>query len=217
MDIESTYRIPEAHPDPQTLILISRHSSWFPDTHLDFQPLIFYFQTLIFYFQTLILIPRHLSWFPNILQENPCNHPVVILRDAAFVDVEGLVRYVYRGEVDVQPERLQNFLKTAELLKIKGLAEQSVSKNGDQDDGGFAEVRGPWWGCEVVKTLVVLNDIRFYNLKKLVTSQLYHPVRRMLWSYYRAYCGRIILIVFFNCTLVYGYAQIFIFKFLPFL
>jgi broad-like protein len=74
-------------------------------------------------------------------QENPCHHPVVILRDAAFVDVEGLIRYVYRGEVDVQPERLQNFLRTAELLKIKGLAEQSLFKNSDQDDDNVSEVR----------------------------------------------------------------------------
>ena len=58
------------------------------------------------------------------MQENPCEHPVVILRDASAADVEGLVRYIYRGEVDVEPDRLQSFLRTAELLKIKGLADQ---------------------------------------------------------------------------------------------
>lgn len=52
---------------------------------------------------------------------------MVILRDAAYVDVEGLVRYVYRGEVDVEPKRLQSFLRTAEVLKIKGLADQNIS------------------------------------------------------------------------------------------
>lgn len=51
---------------------------------------------------------------------------MVIIRDASFSDVEGLVRYVYRGEVEVLPERLPSFLKTAELLKIKGLAEQTL-------------------------------------------------------------------------------------------
>ncbi len=54
---------------------------------------------------------------------------MVILRDASFADVEGLVRYVYRGEVDVQPERLQSLLRTAEMLKIKGLAEQTLADN----------------------------------------------------------------------------------------
>lgn len=36
------------------------------------------------------------------------------------------MRYVYRGEVDVQPQHLQSFLKTADALKIKGLADQGL-------------------------------------------------------------------------------------------
>lgn len=66
-----------------------------------------------------------------LFQDNPCSHPVVILRDASFADVEGLVRYVYRGEVDVQPERLQSFLRTAEVLRIKGLADQNLSSSNE--------------------------------------------------------------------------------------
>ena len=69
-----------------------------------------------------------------LIQENPCQHPVIILRDASYTDVEGLVRYVYRGEVDVQPQHLQSFLKTADALKIKGLADQGlVPDHGNQD------------------------------------------------------------------------------------
>ena len=67
-----------------------------------------------------------MSYFYNLIQENPCHHPVIILRDASYTDVEGLVRYVYRGEVDVQPQHLQSFLKTADALKIKGLADQGL-------------------------------------------------------------------------------------------
>ena len=48
------------------------------------------------------------------------------MRDASYTDVEGLVRYVYRGEVDVQPQHLQSFLKTADALKIKGLADHGL-------------------------------------------------------------------------------------------
>ena len=59
---------------------------------------------------------------------------MVILRDASFTDVEGLVRYVYRGEVDVQPDQLQSFLSTAELLKIKGLADQNICGAGNQEE-----------------------------------------------------------------------------------
>lgn len=74
------------------------------------------------------------DYFRDVFRENPCNHPIVILRDANFTDVEGLVRYVYRGEVDVQPEHLQSFLRTAELLKIKGLADQNISRTVAQNE-----------------------------------------------------------------------------------
>ena len=56
---------------------------------------------------------------------------MVIRWDSSHVDVEGLVRYIYRGEVDVEPDRLQSFLRTAEVLKIKGLADQNLTQQGD--------------------------------------------------------------------------------------
>jgi len=69
------------------------------------------------------------DYFRDLFRDNPCQHPVIILRDATYTDVEGLVRYVYRGEVDVQPQHLQSFLKTADALKIKGLADQGLMNN----------------------------------------------------------------------------------------
>ncbi len=79
------------------------------------------------------------DYFKDVFKENPCQHPVVILQDAAFEDVEGLVRYIYRGEVDVRHERLQNFLRTADLLKIKGLAEQHMTASAEQQVANIKE------------------------------------------------------------------------------
>ena len=82
----------------------------------------------------LDLITRTISFY----QENPCKHPVIILRDSCYVDIEGLIRYVYRGEVDVQPEQLQSFLRTAELLQIKGLADQNLCNSNTSSDSETA-------------------------------------------------------------------------------
>ena len=61
-----------------------------------------------------------------ILQANPCQHPIVILPpEVRFVDLEKMLRFIYQGEVNVQQEHLARFLKTAEMLKIRGLAEDS--------------------------------------------------------------------------------------------
>ena len=54
------------------------------------------------------------------------------------MDIEGLIRYVYRGEVDVQPEQLQSFLRTAELLQIKGLADQNLCNSNTSSDSETA-------------------------------------------------------------------------------
>lgn len=58
-------------------------------------------------------------------QQNPCQHPIIILRDVAYVDMSALLSFVYQGEVYVSQDRLTTFLRTAELLHIKGLTEQN--------------------------------------------------------------------------------------------
>jgi hypothetical protein len=56
-----------------------------------------------------------------IFQENPCQHPVIIFRNVAFVDLMALVDFMYKGEVNVEQEQLASFLNTAELLEVQGL------------------------------------------------------------------------------------------------
>lgn len=56
------------------------------------------------------------------MQENPCEHPVVILKDVSPEDVEALLSFIYQGVVYISEKKLSSFLQTAELLQIKGLA-----------------------------------------------------------------------------------------------
>ncbi|XP_070506265.1 protein abrupt isoform X5 [Chironomus tepperi] len=62
-------------------------------------------------------------YFRKLLKANPCEHPIVILRDIRSEDVENLLRFMYNGEVHIGQEQLSDFLKTAHLLQIRGLAE----------------------------------------------------------------------------------------------
>ena len=61
------------------------------------------------------------------LQSNPCQHPIVILRDITEDDLGCILRFMYHGEVQVAEEHLKDFLKTAETLQVKGLAEGSAT------------------------------------------------------------------------------------------
>ena len=54
---------------------------------------------------------------------NPCKHPIVILKDVRFIDLKAIIDFMYKGEVNVSQDQLSALLKTAETLKVKGLAE----------------------------------------------------------------------------------------------
>ncbi|CAH1112586.1 unnamed protein product [Psylliodes chrysocephalus] len=63
------------------------------------------------------------SYFQSLFATNPCKHPIVILKDVKFLDLRVMVDFMYHGEVSVSQEQLPCILKTAEMLKIKGLTE----------------------------------------------------------------------------------------------
>ncbi|XP_032683502.1 protein abrupt isoform X4 [Odontomachus brunneus] len=62
-------------------------------------------------------------YFRKLLKANPCQHPIVILRDVAPSDMESILRFMYHGEVHVGQERLPTFLQTAQMLQVRGLAD----------------------------------------------------------------------------------------------
>lgn len=60
-------------------------------------------------------------YFQEIFEDNPCQHPVVILKGVRFSDLKSIIDFVYQGEVDIKPQNLNCFLKTAKTLQISGL------------------------------------------------------------------------------------------------
>lgn len=62
--------------------------------------------------------------FQSLFTVNPCQHPIVILKDVKFADLKVMVDFMYYGEVNVSQEQLPYILKTAEMLKIKGNTNQ---------------------------------------------------------------------------------------------
>ncbi|KAB7505021.1 Protein tramtrack, alpha isoform [Armadillidium nasatum] len=66
-------------------------------------------------------------YFKDLFGSNPCKHPIVFLKDIKIEDLKTVIDFIYRGEVNVSQERLQDVLKTAESLRIKGLADKPFS------------------------------------------------------------------------------------------
>ena len=64
------------------------------------------------------------SYFRELLRGiSLWQHPVLVLKDVQFLELQSILEFVYLGEVNVEQDRLESFLKTAELLRIKGLTD----------------------------------------------------------------------------------------------
>ncbi|XP_022919185.1 protein abrupt isoform X2 [Onthophagus taurus] len=62
-------------------------------------------------------------YFKQLLKENPCQHPIIILRDVKQRDMDNLLRFMYNGEVHVGEDHLEEFIKACQMLQIRGLSE----------------------------------------------------------------------------------------------
>ncbi|CAK9802655.1 Longitudinals lacking protein-like [Anthophora plagiata] len=66
-------------------------------------------------------------YFKNIFKENPCQHPVIILKDMKCNEIESLLKFMYQGEINIKQEDLSTFLKVAQTLQIRGLTTEDTS------------------------------------------------------------------------------------------
>jgi len=70
------------------------------------------------------------TYFDAIFSQYEENNPIVILKDVKFTDIKALVEFMYKGEINIDHSHLASLLKTAEDLRIKGLAEVSWRQEG---------------------------------------------------------------------------------------
>lgn len=63
-------------------------------------------------------------FFQKIFSENPCKHPVIVLKDFSGWEVQAIVDFMYKGEISIGQEQLQTLIKAAESLQVRGLVNQ---------------------------------------------------------------------------------------------
>lgn len=65
-------------------------------------------------------------YFQALFFDNPCQHPIVIMKDIKWPELKAVVEFMYKGEINVSQEQIGPLLKVAESLKIRGLADVST-------------------------------------------------------------------------------------------
>ncbi|KAH1011285.1 hypothetical protein HUJ04_000693 [Dendroctonus ponderosae] len=74
-------------------------------------------------------------YFKEMFMKNPCKHPIVILKDVGHDNMKYILQFMYMGEVSILKDNLPSFLRTAEVLQVKGLTgEDSTEDSGSQKE-----------------------------------------------------------------------------------
>ncbi|KAJ3619286.1 hypothetical protein MTP99_004979 [Tenebrio molitor] len=77
-------------------------------------------------------------FFKELFRANPSKHPIVILPDVNYNALCNLLQFMYQGEVSVSQEEIPTFMRVAEMLKVKGLTDNSSSPSSSSESNGFS-------------------------------------------------------------------------------
>ncbi|XP_043209503.1 broad-complex core protein isoforms 1/2/3/4/5-like isoform X2 [Amphibalanus amphitrite] len=61
-------------------------------------------------------------YFRELLKSISCQQMAIFLKDTTAADLSAIVEFIYKGSVNVSQSQLASFIKTAEMLQIRGLS-----------------------------------------------------------------------------------------------
>ncbi|XP_045609803.2 protein abrupt isoform X2 [Procambarus clarkii] len=82
-------------------------------------------------------------YFRSLLKNNPCDHPIIILNEVGYSELITLLQYMYHGEVQIVHDQITEFLRTAKLLQIRGLAEAAAAESRSRSSPECRRENGP--------------------------------------------------------------------------
>lgn len=69
-------------------------------------------------------------YFEDLLSKNFEKHPIILMsKDIKFDDLRVLMHYMYKGEMNVNQDRIKGLIEAAKLLQIKGLSDSTDTKD----------------------------------------------------------------------------------------
>lgn len=61
------------------------------------------------------------TYFELLFLDNSCRQPIIFIKNIKFQEMQSLVDFINKGEVNVTQDDLSSLLKCAEALQIRGL------------------------------------------------------------------------------------------------
>jgi len=122
-----------------------------------------------------------------LLREHYDKFPILILKDIKYQELQAMMNYMYRGEVNITQETLGSFLKAAESLQIRGLTDSSNSSgsggtsNSSSSNSGNSNCVDSSNNGVQTRDLTTTSSQHPYHVKKIPDSRkLVAPVTPLL-------------------------------------
>ncbi len=89
---------------------------------------------------------------------------IVVLKDTSFADATAIVEFMYRGEINVSQGQLASLLRSAENLKVKGLAEVSGTPPTSSSSGNSSDFSAvPMMPPPMSRSAINANTLKRHN------------------------------------------------------
>ncbi|KFM69608.1 Protein bric-a-brac 2, partial [Stegodyphus mimosarum] len=70
-----------------------------------------------------VILSAGSKFFHNLFTTNPCQHPIIVMHNIKYSILKDIIDFMYKGEIYVTHDQLQEVLKTTKTLDVKGLTE----------------------------------------------------------------------------------------------
>jgi len=71
-------------------------------------------------------------FFKNIFNQNPHQNPLIYLKGISIENLQNLVKFMYRGEVRIERDKLSSFVEAGQELKVKFLTKEHTNDYSNQ-------------------------------------------------------------------------------------
>lgn len=124
------------------------------------------------------------SYFQNLFSDLSCSHPVVVLKDIRYSEIQAILEYMYKGEVSITQEEVEPLLRVAEALKVKGLVGENDYRNKSEYNNSISTSSSPYDAApsreaggahsSITRTTSIPNDLSQRDMSNVHDNESNH-------------------------------------------
>jgi BTB/POZ domain len=115
-------------------------------------------------------------YFQSLFFDNPCQHPIIIMRDVKWPELKAIVEFMYKGEINVNQDQISPLLAIAEMLQIRGLAEVNSEQSAMGNNLAETQIKAkiPSVDLTAKSRSVESSPVPTFDIEEQISQQIRH-------------------------------------------